>query len=982
MRIDLFNDFKEKFIKMAKSRTIILAIVFSALFGVIVYRLFQLQIVNGESYQERFTLQIENERVTNGTRGNIYDVKGNLLAESIVAYNITIEDNGLYETTLERHLTLNSTIYKLDKIVEDNGDTLITNFGIIIDEEGNYAFASVGQTQLRFKADIYGYSYIDQLKEEEENATADEMMEVLSSSLYYGLVNERYTAADYEQYQIPSTLSKEEVLKIISIRYALALNSYQRYIAVTVAKDIGEQTMAIVSENADVLQGVEIAESTTRVYYDSIYFSNIIGYTGGISQEELAVYQDVDENAEYTMNDIVGKDGIEKEFEAELRGSKGYEIVYVDNRGTELEVISVKSPQAGNDIWLTIAIEDQRAAYQIAEQSLAGIILANLQNILWQDRTAFAEGVDNIPIPIGDVYYGLINNNILDLVHFSSNTASQTEQTVYNNFLIRQEAVFKRVAEELDGTQSTAYRDLPLEMQAYMTYIGTDLLNSKEILDAGLIDPTDSVYMNWHTYESISLREYLLHAISQNWIDLSRIDEDYLNAKYLDSNEIYEELIKYITDTLRDDIGFSKRIYRYMVVDGTLTGTQVSVMLYDQGVLPEDLETYNQLLTGELSAYSFMYEKIQKLEITPAQLALEPCSESIVTTDPRTGAVTVCMTYPGYDNNRLANTMDSEYFYRLNNDLASPFYSKATREVTAPGSTYKLLTAIVGAEENIVGVDEVISCAGVYDKIAGPAINCWNPYGHHELKMENAIGVSCNYYFNEIGFRLGEDPNNPMVNEEGKVLTDDDKGIAAIEKYARMFGLGENSGIEVPESLPKISNADSSRSAMGQSVNAFTTTQLAKYVTGITNRGTVYDLTLIQKITDYEGKEIYNLEPSLYNQVEVADATWNAVHNGMRQVMTDSEVADEVEALGLQTAGKTGTAQQDKTKANHGLFIGYAPFNNPELTIAVRVTNGYSSKNALAIAMTYYKYKFDLVPKETIFTGEATILEHNNATTD
>ena len=967
---------------MTKSRTIILVITFLALFGVVIHRLFQLQIVNGEGYQEGFIAQIEKERVTNGTRGNIYDVNGNLLAESVVAYNITIEDNGLYETTLEKHLTLNSTIYKLNKMVEENGDALTTAFGIIIDENGEYAFASVGQTQLRFKADIYGYSYIDELKEEEKNATASEMMELLASSDYYQLVNEKYTPSDYEMYGIPSEFTKEETLQIIKIRYAMALNSYQRYVAVTIANNINENTMAIVSENIAMLQGVDIAETTTRVYYDSIYFANIIGYTGVISSEELAAYQDSDKDTEYLMSDIIGKDGIEQKFEEELKGTKGYEVVYVDNRGTELEVIQVKSPQAGNNIWLTIAREDQMAAYQISEQSIAGIVLANLQNVLWQDRTVFAEGVDDIPIPIGDVYFGLINNNILDLEQFSSSTASTTEQTVYSNFLVRQATVIDNITEQLNSVNAVAYRDLSLEMQAYMSYIGTNLLTSRGILDSALIDQTDQVYIDWDTNESISLRTYLLHAISKNWIDLSRVDEEYLNEKYLDSNEIYEELIKYITDTIKDDAGFSKKVYRYMVFDGSLSGTQVSIMLYEQGILPEDLVTYNRLLTGELAAYDFMYEKIQKLEITPAQLALDPCSASLVTTDPNTGAVTVCVTYPGYDNNKLANTMDSQYFYQLNNDLSSPFYSKATREVTAPGSTYKILTAIAGVGENVITVDELVNCVGKYDKIAGPVINCWNPYGHNALNLEHALGVSCNYYFNEIGFRLGEEPDNPQVNEEGKLLTNDDKGIAVLAKYAKMFGLGENSGIEITESLPNISTADSSRSAMGQSVNTFTTTQLAKYVTGITNRGTVYDLTLIQKITDYAGNDIYNLEPHLYNQVEAAESTWTAVHNGMRQVITDSDVPNEIEELGLQTAGKTGTAQQDKTKANHGLFIGYAPFENPEIAIALRVTNGYSSKNALAVAVTYYKYKFNLVPMEEIFTGEATILEHSNATTD
>lgn len=143
---------------------------------------------------------------------------------------------------------------------------------------------------------------------------------------------------------------------------------------------------------------------------------------------------------------------------------------------------------------------------------------------------------------------------------------------------------------------------------------------------------------------------------------------------------------------------FQTMLYKYMLLDDIVTGKEICLLLYEQGVLEYDEETVGRLQNGSYSAYNFMLDEIGKLEITPAQLALEPCSAGCVITDPNTGEVLACVSYPGYDNNRLTNTMDSAYFASLNLDHSSPLYSKATQQQTAPGSTFKPVTAVAGLE--------------------------------------------------------------------------------------------------------------------------------------------------------------------------------------------------------------------------------------------------------------------------------------------
>ena len=140
---------------------------------------------------------------------------------------------------------------------------------------------------------------------------------------------------------------KSEVLKILTIRYDMNSNSYQKYIATTVATDVSEETVAVVMENNDILEGVSIVEDTIRKYVDSVYFAHIIGYTGKVSTDELEELQA--KNPDYDMNDTVGKLGIEKSMETQLQGIKGNETIFVNSVGKVTETTDYHEPIAGND---------------------------------------------------------------------------------------------------------------------------------------------------------------------------------------------------------------------------------------------------------------------------------------------------------------------------------------------------------------------------------------------------------------------------------------------------------------------------------------------------------------------------------------------------------------------------------------------------------------------------------------------------------
>lgn len=162
--------------------------VFCLAFSILICRLFYLQIIKGEEYAEEFELQIRKTQSIEATRGNIYDRNGNLLAYNELAYSITIEDPTTSEqSSTERNEIINSILEQVLDIVQENGDSVIQSFGIILDSSGNYQFSQTSETErLRFVADVYGYSTIDELLEEQKNQTADEIIEYLCTDETYG----------------------------------------------------------------------------------------------------------------------------------------------------------------------------------------------------------------------------------------------------------------------------------------------------------------------------------------------------------------------------------------------------------------------------------------------------------------------------------------------------------------------------------------------------------------------------------------------------------------------------------------------------------------------------------------------------------------------------------------------------------------------------------------------------------------------------
>jgi len=612
--------------------------------------------------------------------------------------------------------------------------------------------------------------------------------------------------------------------------------------------------------------------------------------------------------------------------------------------------------QAGNDVYLTLDKDLQVAIYNILEQKIAGILVAKTRNIYNYDPLKSASRQDII-IPIDNVYFALFDNNVIDMNHFTDENAYDTEKEVYQIFQEKQRNVLATLQEELSVTK-TPYDKLTKEYKNYESYI-VSMLTDKGVLMSSAINREDPTYIAWTTDEVISLNEYLTYAISQNWIDITKLS---VQSQYSDSTEVLNSVIQYILENLQDNTRFSKKMYKYMISDQTITGRQVCMLLWEQDLITVEESKINALKNGSTNAYNFILEMIQTLQITPAQLALDPCSGSCVVTDVQTGEVRALVSYPGYDINKLANGVDAAYFAKLQADLSVPQWSAATQQETAPGSTFKMVSAVAAMQEGVVSsLSETIFCSGIFDKLDPPS-RCWSSAGHGNMNLSNAIANSCNVFFYEVGYRLAQDGTG--YNSE--------YGLSRLGKYADLFGLTEKSGIEITESDPHFSDETIVTSTIGQGSNNYTTVGLSRYVTAVANSGTVFNLSILDKLTDAKGQLVKDYTPEVRNTIDIDSSIWDAIHTGMRSVV---EKKSYYKDLQVNVAGKTGTAQEGRNRTNHALFLSYAPYENPEISVTVRIAYGYSSDYAAQTARDVYKYYYGLAEEEELLTGTAEIPE-------
>lgn len=350
--------------------------------------------------------------------------------------------------------------------------------------------------------------------------------------------------------------------------------------------------------------------------------------------------------------------------------------------------------------------------------------------------------------------------------------------------------------------------------------------------------------------------------------------------------------------------------------------------------------------------------------------------------DVNTGEILALANYPNYNPGIFSKGISLKEWQDINNDSLRPLFNRAISGKYAPGSTFKMVTALAALENGTITADEKILDKGKYDfyKDYQPACWIWNSsHGTHGyVNVTDALKVSCNYYFYEIGRRLG---------------------IERLYEYASKFGLNQKTGIELkgevtgivasPTSREQLYNfnkylypnkvwypGDTLQASIGQSDSAVTPIEMASYISILANGGTKYQLHIIKSEKSFDEKQIFTEKSSdIISTIDIKDVNYRAVIEGMRQVANDESGTAYSTFAGfpIEIAAKTGTSQTGiGGKSPHGWFVGFAPFDKPQIAVVVLIENGGSGGYSAPVAKEIFAQYFGL-NKEPLLEDNADI---------
>ena len=330
-----------------------------------------------------------------------------------------------------------------------------------------------------------------------------------------------------------------------------------------------------------------------------------------------------------------------------------------------------------------------------------------------------------------------------------------------------------------------------------------------------------------------------------------------------------------------------------------------------------------------------------------------------------TGEVLALASYPTYD----LSTFNEDYD-ELVNDQRLPMFNRATQGIYAPGSTFKMVTAVAALESGIITPSSIIQDRGIYTYYKDPQPMCWiysqTGSTHGRINVSQAITDSCNYFFYEVG-RL--------------------TGIRTLDSYASQFGLGQSTGIEIGDSSGVLASPEWAEShdqewtdgqtitaAIGQSYNLFTPLQLANYVATLVGGGDHYQAHLLKNVKAYDNSRLlYMYDDNPINTVEMSDTTLSAVTRGMHELTVSGSVAYAFENCVVSAGAKTGSAQVGTDIAN-GVFVAYAPYEKPEIAVAIVIEKGGSGAALANTAVEIINSWFSRAQDGTAI-GENTLLK-------
>ena len=894
-----------------KNRLFVLLVIAAAIFAVLVCRLFYMQIVNGEEASAGITSSVTREVSMPAARGNIYDRYGRPLAVNEAAFSIEIDDSIAVD-----YEDKNEQVVKLYEKMKENGYTVTDNLPISRDTEPKFTIS--GDELEEWKTDIG-------LDKKQMRYDAARTLEYL-----------------YDSYGLDGTVDENKKREIVSLGINISdKNIMIMNLIMTIESNGGEIVDELpVSEDRPYTFIIENEKEIQRWKKDVSMDGEELDYTAEESMEYLIDLFGIPQN----MSPAMQRKLAAVRYSLYLQRFKKYQPVTVAREINDKIIAEVKE---NLDIFPGVSVETE-SMRKYEEGDKFSNILGYIRQISDEELKEYEQyGYDSGEI-VGKTgiekvmeleLNGKDGKMLVEVDNMGRKISTlETEAPVSGN------DVFLTIDKDL---QIAAYNYLEDALaEAIITRLTSEL--EKDV--------------------PVTLKQLFTSMIESGSISVSSI---------MKAEEGYQLTLKNLILSYNKDIDISdseqktaaKQVLTKAVEDGTLSYTTMIFVMLEQGIITADDNYRARIVSGELSPLEIIIDKLRTGDLTPAETNLNPCSGSVVVSDVNSGKTLALVTYPSYDNNELVNTFNNEYYNKLLEDPSTPLVNRPLMQKKAPGSTLKMVTAVAALETGIITPEQTIKDEGLFTKAGTPYARCMiyslSGSTHGYVNVSHALEVSCNYFFYDVSYMLGGETDDPTSL----------KGITILDEYYDAFGLNSPTGMEIGENPPSMASpsykeeimkwqnpeatpsqtrwtsGDTIRAAIGQSVNSFSAASMNKYIATLANGGTRYKMHLIDKVKTSDGSVTQQTEEVVENIMEIDRENLDAVYEGMRLVTQGSKgtLRNVFKDFPIDVAAKSGTAEENKNNSSHSWFVGFAPYDNPQIAVTVMIPFGDVSGSPAAV---------------------------------
>lgn len=914
---EYFERYLEYFLDLCKNRIFVMLCGVIVMFAVIALRLFSLQVVHGEEYRESVMVSTSKELNVPASRGGIYDRYGRPLAVNHVAYSVQVDGSVSHEFSDEEQLALVSA---LTDYLWEQGATEVDSLPIT--SRAPYAFTFTGTAEERSSQETRWKTSIG-LKKKQMEMDAGECLDYLM-----------------EAYRVPDTLTPEKKRTYLS----LCLSGNRNIMALTLA-------MKLDSFGETLSDELPLERETPYSFQFNGNAAREKNWKESMQMEDEQLRYDSLQTLDY-LRDYFGlpeglptdltRDALGIRYSLYLKRYQQYQSVTIATVVSEKTLAYVEENQ---DIFPGVTINTV-SLREYPQGKYFSHILGYIRQMTENDYPLYKDDL----APDGSPLYSqtdVVGQDGMEKLYERQLNGVDGKVTIEVDNQGRRMSV-------IDSTDPIAGKDLFLTLDSELQKTAYDALENQ--LRQAIVSRLTTSGKN-----AITTADLYTAMITANHISASKL----MRAEEGEQRALYESFLASEPEFDPEDEGAVTDVQNFLldgVSRGTIPPRQLILIMAEQGVIALSDEERASVASGGTNPLTVILNKLQSGDLTPGETALDPSTGSVFVSQVGNGQVLASVSYPSYDNNELVNTFNNTYYNNLLEDGNTPLVNRPLKQKKASGSTFKMITALAGLETGTITANTFIQDKGIFTDTGFPYARCWiysNTGGTHgSLTVAHALEVSCNYFFYELAYRMGNAGNGGTI-----------ESITTLNEYMAAFGLNNYTGLELDEYGPtmaspynkeravKTLNPDAStsrtrwtdgdtiRTAIGQSVNSYTPAQITKYVSTLANGGTLYKLHMVDHIQNADGSLYQQIEETVENVTEFKPENLQIVYEGMRLVAYGSHgtLRHQFDDLPVQVAVKTGTAEEDKNRSSHTWFVCFAPLDDPQIAITVMIPFGEGS---------------------------------------